>query len=96
MYDYLFRVVNDFGDVDVRVTQFNVNFRNLSTFMTIIPERNHLTITFIRNEKLEEFPIYQSYQRSKKRWSNLVKVESKDEIDKQLISWLKDAYETTG
>ena len=92
LYDHLLLLVSKFGPIDVRVGTFSISIRNLSTFVEIIPERNHMTITFIRDEKLDEFPIYQSYQRSKHRCSNLIKVESKDEIDEQLINWLNDAY----
>ena len=96
LYDILIKKVKEFGPVDTRVGPYNVSVRNLSTFLNIIPERDHLTISFVRHEPLDEFPIYKTYQHSAKKWSNLLKIESPDEIDKQFINWLKDAYELSG
>jgi len=96
LYELLVSKIDEFGTMDSRVSAYGVTFRNLTTFMSIFPERDHLTITFVRDEELNEFPVYQSYHHTKKRWSNLIKVESSDEIDEQLIKWLKEAYEITG
>ena len=96
LYEHLLSVVSKFGIIDVRVGSFNISIRNLSTFLIIIPERDHLTLGFMRDEPLDEFPVYQNHEQSKHRCTNHIKVESKDEIDKQLINWLKDAYNTTG
>ena len=96
LYDSLIRIVSTFGPVDIRVGSYIVSLRNLSTFMSIFPERNHLTITFIRDEALDEFPVYQTYQQSKNRWANHIKIESREEIDDQLIGWLKEAFVLSG
>ena len=96
LYNLLVEKVMGFGKVDVRVGPYGVSLRNLSTFVNIIIEKNHLTLSFVREEPLDEFPVYQSYQHSGKRWSNLVKIESPEEIDEQLLNWLRDAYNLTG
>ena len=93
MYDLLMIKIDEFGPLDVRVGPYNVSVRNLSTFLNIIPEKDHLTIGFIRHEPLDEFPIYQNHQQSAKKWGNYLKIESPDEIDDQLIGWLRDAYD---
>lgn len=95
LYDLLLARIKVFGPIDIRVGPYNVSVRNLSTFMSIMPERDHLTIVFLRSELLDEFPIYQSHKQSSKRWANYVKIESPEEINHQLIAWLKDAYEIT-
>jgi len=92
LYRNLVSQVQEFGSMEVHVAKWNVTIRSAVTFMSIIPEKKHLTITFIRDEALDDFPVYESYLHSKKRWSNLVKIESVDEIDKQLLSWLNEAY----
>jgi len=92
LYDHLIESVSEFGQLDIRVGPYNISIRSISTFMSVIPEKDHLTIGFIRGEALDEFPVHQAYQQSSKRWSNHVKIESEDEIDEQLITWLRDAY----
>ena len=92
LYDILILKMKEFGPLDIRIGSFGISLRNLSTFLHIIPEKNHLTLSFVRDEALDDFPVYQYYQQTSRKWSNLVKVESPEEIDNQLIGWLKDAY----
>ncbi len=96
LYDKLILLLEKFGPIDIRVSQYHISIRNLSTFLNIVPEKTHLTLSFVRDEALDEFPIYSNYQRSKNRWSNSIKIESEEEIDEQLINWLNDAYKITG
>ena len=96
LYDKLILLLEKFGPIDIRVSQYHISIRNLSTFLNIVPEKTHLTLSFVRDEALDEFPIYNNYQRSKNRWSNSIKIESEEEIDEQLINWLNDAYKITG
>lgn len=93
LYDILIKKVSEFGPIDPRVGPYDVSVRNLSTFLNIIPESDHLTLRFVSREPLDEFPIYQTHQYSAKKWANLVKIESPDEVDDQLIGWLKDGYD---
>lgn len=95
LYDLLIEKLRSFGTIDIRASQYNINIRNLSTFLNIMPERDHLTIVFLRREMLDEFPVYQSYRQSSVRWANYVKIESPEEINHQLLAWLKDAYDIT-
>jgi hypothetical protein len=39
------------------------------------------------------FHVYQNYQHTRSKFSNLVKIEKVAEIDDQLIRWLKQAWE---
>ena len=84
-----------FGEVDIRVGPYGISIRNLSTFMNIIVEKTHLTISFVSSRLIDEFPVYQNYQQSAKRWANYVKIESPEEIDEQLLNWLWEAYNLT-
>jgi hypothetical protein len=95
LYETLAGKVMDFGAVDIRVGPYSVSIRNLSTFMNIMVEKDHLTISFVSARLIDEFPVYQNYQHSGKRWSNYVKIESPEEIDEQLLNWLRDAYNLT-
>ncbi len=92
LYLNLISQIQEFGPMEIHIAKWNVTLRSATTFMTVIPENKHLTITFIRDEALDDFPVYDSYHYSKNRWSNLVKIESLDEIDRQLLSWLREAY----
>jgi hypothetical protein len=85
--------VKEFGEIDIHFAKWNLSIRRLSTFMSILIEKSHITVVFISLEPIDEFPVYQNYHHTASRYSNSVKIESADEIDDQLIRWLKQAWD---
>jgi len=85
--------VKEFGEIEVHSGKWGLTIRRLSTFLSILIEKNHITLVFISVQPIDEFPVYQNYQHTGSRYSNSVKIESEDEIDDQLIRWLKQAWE---
>ena len=94
--DALIGRVKEFGEVEVHAGRWGLTVRKFSTFLSVLIEKNHLTLVFISMEPIDEFPVYQHYQRTGNRFSNSVKIESPDEIDDQLIRWLRQAWELAG
>lgn len=93
LYQALIDKIKEFGEIEVYSGKWNLTIRHLSTFLSILIEKQHLTLVFISAEPIDEFPVFQTYQHSAKKFSNSVKIESEDEIDDQLIRWLKQAWE---
>ena len=93
LYRILENQVMAFGEVEAHTGKFNMTFRRLSTFMAVMIEKGHLTISFISREPIDDFPVYQNYHHSNNRYSNAVKVESPEEIDDQLVTWLRQSWE---
>jgi hypothetical protein len=93
LYDELISQIKKIGPMDIHAGKWNITLRSGSTFFSVNPEKTYLGIVFVRDEALDDFPVYQCHQYSKNRWSNHVKIEDFDEIDKQLLGWIRDAYE---
>lgn len=93
LFNTLVGKVCEFGEVELHVGKFNITLRRLSTIMMVLIEKDHLTLNFISGKPIDEFPVYQNYHYSARRWSNAVKIESPDEIDAQLMKWLREAWE---
>ncbi len=93
LYKILIDKVMAFGEVDIHFGKWNLTIRRLSTFLSIMVEKGHLTLVFISEKPIDDFPVYQHHQHTASRFSNVVKIESEDEIDDQLIGWLKQAWE---
>ena len=93
LYDALFSAISEFGEIDVYVGKYNLTIRRLTTFLSVMVEKDHLTLVFISSEPVDEFPVYQHHQHSAHRFSNVVKVEAFEEIDAQLLRWLRQAWE---
>ena len=66
-------------------------FQAKSNFLAVKPKKAHLDIEFLLNEKVEEFPIYKVVQATKTKFAHFIRLESADEVDKQLIDWIKRA-----
>ena len=96
LFQQLMNRVNQFDEVELHPTKWGITVRHLSTFLSVMVEKDHLTLVFVSREPVEEFPVYQNYHYSANRWHNAVKIESEEEIDDQLINWLKAAWEVTG
>ncbi len=61
-------------------------------FLAVLPKINGLEIRFGLDRKLENSRLKQSIPVSLKSYKNCVDVNSKKEIDEELIRWLKEAY----
>ena len=93
LFHLLIEKVREFGEVEIHSAKWSLTVRRLSTFLSIMVGKNHLTLVFISVQPIDEFPVYQNYRHTGSRYSNSVKIESADEIDDQLIQWLKQAWE---
>lgn len=82
-----------FEDVRINSVKNAILFRAKSTFLAIKPKKNFLDIEFVLDEKIEEFPIHKSVQASKFKWAHFVRLESPEEVDEQLLSWIRKAYD---
>lgn len=70
-------------------------FQANSNFLAVKPRKSHLDIEFVLNERIEEFPIYKTFQATKTKYAHFVRLEYTEEVDEQLLSWLKRAYEVS-
>ena len=67
-------------------------FQAKSNFLAVKPKKTHLDIEFVLDEKVDEFPIYKTFQATKSKCAHFVRLESPEEADEQLILWLRKAY----
>jgi len=92
LFNDLLDRIRQFGEIDLHAGKYDITIRRLSTFLSILIEKDHMTLVFISAQPIDEFPVYQNYHRSANRWSNAVKIESPEELDEQLMQWLREAY----
>jgi predicted transport protein len=79
--------------VQINSVKNAILFQAKSNFLAVKPKKTHLDIEFVLNEKVEEFPIYKTFQATKSKCAHFVRLESQEEVDEQLLSWIKNAYE---
>lgn len=67
-------------------------FQAKSNFLAVKPKKSRLDVEFLLPEKVEEFPVHKVVQATKTKFAHFVRLESPDEVDSQLMSWLDEAY----
>lgn len=92
-FDKLNIEVLKFEGVRINSVKSAILFRAKSTFLAVKPKSSFLDIEFVLDEKIEGFPIHKTVQASKLKWAHFMSLESPEEVDEQLISWIKRAYE---
>jgi predicted transport protein len=95
-------VIDTFAKIRYEVMQFEgvrinsvknaILFQAKSNFLAVKPKKSHLDIEFVLDEKIEEFPIYKTFQATKSKCAHFVRLESPEEVEEQLITWLRKAY----
>ena len=93
LFDTLIDQVNEFGTFKIEPVKDAIILRRSAAFITIRIQKACLDFSFKMDEHIEEFPVYKSLQLSAHRWSHAVKIETLDELDSQLIGWLRRAFE---
>jgi hypothetical protein len=80
--------------VNVYPVKNGVMYTVNSTFLTLKPHSNYLAVEFLSSEKHYEFPVEKCVRISKTKFANILRVDSYEAIDEQLINWLNEAYIT--
>jgi hypothetical protein len=92
VYDLLLSQLHTFGPVHEEPKKTSIHLAKTSGFAGVHTRKNYLILN-IRSDHLIDSPrITKSEQVSKSRYHQEVKLESPDEIDAELLSWLKAAY----
>jgi ribosomal protein L37AE/L43A len=68
-------------------------FKTVSTFLGVKVKRDHLEIEFFLDHLDNAPAVSKHLQTSSRRFVHLVPVDSVEEIDTQLINWIKDPYQ---
>lgn len=92
-FDALMNIVNEFGPVTVDSIKTAIQLRCGATFLSITPKKNYLELAFSLPYSADEFPVFKTIRVSSKRVLHYLVLEDVQEIDEQLKSWLKQAYD---
>lgn len=84
--------VKQFGEINISATLSSVMFSAKGTFLAIKPKQKYLDIEFVLDYPTHEFPIIKNVQISKKGYAHFIRLENLQDIDHQLLQWLKQAY----
>jgi predicted transport protein len=94
LYGRIVKELQTFGDYrEETVNPDVIFFKTKSTFLAVKVKKDHLDIEFFLDH-LEDVPPVSKYLRtSRNRVAHVVPIDSAEEINEQLIGWIKNSYE---
>jgi hypothetical protein len=85
-----------FGPVKEEPKKTTIHLVRKTAFAGIATRKSSLILTLKSDRDLESSRIIKRERASANRWHLEVRVETPDQIDTELVSWLKKAYELAG
>jgi len=92
IYHRLLEALHSFGPFQEEPKKTSIHLVQTLGFAGIHPRKSFLYLNLRMNRPLQGERVAKSEQVSKNRYHNEVKITSPDEIDAELIDWLKEAY----
>lgn len=96
MYAVLLEKLRELGDVHEAPKKSSIHLDNASGFAGVYTRKNFIRLHFRLDYELNDSRLEKVEQLSAKRYKHTVKLETLSDIDEQLLTWLKDAYELAG
>ncbi len=93
IYDALLTEAKKFGEVKIEPKKTSIHLVSKSAFLGIHPAKKWLDVTIVSAEAIDSPRIKKSERLSSQRFYNDVRLTSRDEVDDELIGWIRHSYE---
>ena len=92
LYDELYKRCSHFGKIKIDTTLSCIYFMDKNRFLVIKPQKSGLILEFILDRTDDVFPVIKIIQIGKNQFVHRLKLESSEDLNDQLISWIKETY----
>lgn len=93
LYDKIVSVVKDLGEYrEETVLPDVIFFKTKATFLAVKVKKDHLEVEFFLDHHEDDPSIAKWLQTSKNRFAHVVKIDSEEEINRQLKEWMGHSY----
>jgi hypothetical protein len=92
-FDHLVNQLQQFGEIRIAPKQTSIHLEKNSGFAGIHPRKTYFNLEFRTDYKIDDPRITRVQQLSARRFEHTVKLAQEGDVDEQLLTWLKDAYE---
>ncbi|HOY46357.1 MAG TPA: DUF5655 domain-containing protein [Candidatus Dojkabacteria bacterium] len=89
---YIDFVRENVGDFKIEAVSCCIHLVNTFTFSAVWILKDKIRIDFASPEKLSNTRIFKTEQPSANRYVHYLDIETKDNLNEELINWLKQAY----
>lgn len=96
VYRTILSISNQFGPVAEDPKKTSIHLNRKSAFAGIKTRRTFLILTVKAANDITDGRISKREQASANRWHHEIKISTVDEIDAEMIGWLRDSFELSG
>ena len=93
IYDRLLAAATSFGPFEEDPKKTSIHLNRRTAFAGVATRKDVLILTLKSAHDIESPRVAKHEQVSAHRWHLEVKLQEPEEIDRELVGWLKDAYE---
>ena len=93
IYDTLLSALHEFGDIIEEPKKSSIHLVNSSALAGIATRKSYLLLNIKSDHKIDSERIKKAEKISANRYHHEIKLERVDDIDQELIGWLRAAYE---
>ena len=93
MYQKLITELQKFGSLKIEPKKTSIHLGNRFGFAGVYTRKDYINLEVHLDRKLTSKRVAKVEQASKNRFHHTIKLSSGKDIDKELLGWLKDAYE---
>jgi hypothetical protein len=91
-FDRVLATLRDIGPFQVETKKTSIHLTRGVAFAGVHPRKSYLYLNIRLDRPIHSDRIAKSEQVSKHRFHNEVKLSTPEEVDAELVSWLRDAY----
>ena len=95
-YDAILAAARKFGQVGEEAKKTSIHLTRKSAFAGVATRRTALILTLKAAADIQSARIARHERASASRWHLEVRLEAPDQVDRELVGWLKQAYELSG
>ncbi len=96
IYDKLFKELRKFGKVRENPNNSSIHLENKYGFAGVYTRQKYILLHIHLSKPIDSDRIEKMEQISKNRFKHVVKLNALSDIDKELLDWLKQAYDLKG
>jgi hypothetical protein len=95
LYQRLITELQKFGKIVVEEKKTSFHIKSGAAFAGIHPRKKYFILNIVSAAPIKSERVVEQERVSAHRFHNRVKIEKTEDIDKELLSWLKEAYSLT-
>jgi hypothetical protein len=95
LYHFLLRKINQIGPIQKTVKEISVVLENRRMFATVLIRKRSIKLVFRADHIVNSPRILNMERVAEKNYDHTILIESKADVNGELLSWLADAYRTS-